>query len=93
MFQWCPNSCDPGGQDFHSDQIIGNNIEGNFVVPDEKFVNIQDISHTNINHEGESHHTVVENEQVFPVVCVREMNTQERETAISRYKEKKKSRR
>ncbi|GKD89985.1 hypothetical protein Tco_1365492 [Tanacetum coccineum] len=90
-FQWCPDSCDTEGQEFHLDQIVGHNTEGNCIVPDEKFDNIPSSSHTNANHEGQSHHTVGENVQTFPLV--REINTQERETAISRYKEKKKTRR
>nr|GEV70376.1 zinc finger protein CONSTANS-LIKE 13 [Tanacetum cinerariifolium] len=90
-FQWCPDSCDTEGHEFQLEQIVAHNTEGNCMVPDEKFDNIQSSSHTNANHEGQSHHTVGENVPTFPVV--REINTQERETAISRYKEKKKTRR
>lgn len=92
-FQWCHDGCDVGGQEFSSDQLVGHNNEINCLVPDEKLYPVHSSSHANANTEGQLHdHTVVaENVRLFPVV--REINSQERETAISRYKEKKKSRR
>lgn len=83
-FQWCPDGSDAVGQEFDFDQLIGHNTpETNCIVPDKLDT-----------HEGHSHHTTApENTQVFPFVGVREINSQERETALSRYKEKKKSRR
>ncbi|KAI3678999.1 hypothetical protein L6452_38304 [Arctium lappa] len=92
-FQCCHDGYDAGGQEFMSDQLVGDNNETNCVVPDEKLFTVHSSSHANANHEGllHDHTTAVENVQLFPVV--REINSQERETAISRYKEKKKSRR
>nr|XP_043636297.1 zinc finger protein CONSTANS-LIKE 13 [Erigeron canadensis] len=92
-FQWCPDSSETSGLEFYSDQLVGNNTEANCIVPDEKHNNVHKSSHTNANHEGQSHHTVVENAPAFPAVALRELNNQERETALTRYKEKKKCRR
>lgn len=80
-FQWCPDVCDAVGQDLYSDQLH-NATETQCIVPVEKIDTV--------------HHSITaENTQVFPniFVGVREINSQERETALSRYKEKKKSRR
>ncbi|KAL7582296.1 hypothetical protein Lser_V15G41619 [Lactuca serriola] len=80
-FQWCPDVCDAVGQDLYSDQLH-NATETQCIVPVEKIDTV--------------HHSIIaENTQVFPniFVGVREINSQERETALSRYKEKKKSRR
>ncbi|KAJ0742683.1 putative transcription factor C2C2-CO-like family [Helianthus annuus] len=93
-FQWCPDGTDAGDPEFYSDQLIGHNADDrSCIVPDEKFISIHSASHISANCEGQSHHTVAENTQVFHSVGVREINTQERETALTRYKEKKKSRR
>ncbi|KAI3805943.1 hypothetical protein L1987_21831 [Smallanthus sonchifolius] len=92
-FQWCPDSCDAGDREFYSDQLVGHNTDGNCIVPDGKIINIPISSHINADYEDPSHHNVVENTQIFHGVGVREINSQERETAITRYKEKKKSRR
>ncbi|KAD6120175.1 hypothetical protein E3N88_11446 [Mikania micrantha] len=93
-FQWCPNSsCEAGDQGFYSDHLVGDNANEICIVPDEKITMIHNSSHTNANHEDQSHHNFAENTQVVHGVGVREINSQERETAITRYKEKKKSRR
>ncbi|KAK3041456.1 hypothetical protein RJ639_000433 [Escallonia herrerae] len=71
---------------------LGSYIETNCLVPDKD----SDIGqgHMNGSNENESPHPVIsEAFQVFPKVSARELTSQERETAISRYKEKKKSRR
>lgn len=93
-FQWCPDGCDAAGQELYSDQLIGRNAhETQCVVPDQKIETVNSSSLNN-NNEGQSHHMMAaENAQVFPFVGIREINSQERETALSRYKEKKKSRR
>ncbi|KAI7756670.1 hypothetical protein M8C21_009652 [Ambrosia artemisiifolia] len=92
-FQWCPDGSDAGDLEFYPDQLVGQNGDGSCIVPDEKFINIHNLSHVNANYEDQSHHTVAENTHVFHGVGLREINTQERETALTRYKEKKKSRR
>ncbi|XP_076915869.1 zinc finger protein CONSTANS-LIKE 13-like [Bidens hawaiensis] len=87
-FQWCPDNSDTTGRELFGDQLVGNNnSEANCIVPDGNFRNI------NVGHQGESHNNIVENTQVIHGVGVRDINSQERETAITRYKEKKKSRR
>lgn len=47
----------------------------------------------NSSHEEQSHLPGTEAFQILPRLSIRELNSQERETAISRYKEKKKTRR
>ncbi|KVH94457.1 hypothetical protein Ccrd_003488 [Cynara cardunculus var. scolymus] len=75
------------------EQKIYSPYETNCVVPDENLYSVHSSSHANANHEGRlhDHNVAAENVPLFPVV--RDINSQERETAISRYKEKKKSRR
>ncbi|KAK1437249.1 hypothetical protein QVD17_03038 [Tagetes erecta] len=93
-FQWCPDSFDAGSQDLFSEQLVGHNTEANCIVPDGKFDSTHNSSHDNVDRQGQSHCNVAENNtRVFHGGGVREINTQERETAITRYKEKKKSRR
>ncbi|XP_076944160.1 zinc finger protein CONSTANS-LIKE 13-like [Bidens hawaiensis] len=83
-FQWCPDNSDTTGQELFCDQLVGNNnTEVNCLVPDGNFHNIS------IDHQGQSHNNIVKNHGVG----VRDINSQERETAITRYKEKKKTRR
>ncbi|KAK9067668.1 hypothetical protein SSX86_011779 [Deinandra increscens subsp. villosa] len=91
-FQWCPDGCDAGDEEFYSDQLVGHNTDEICMVPDEKLVKVHDSSHVaNTSYENPSQHNIAENTQIFH--AVREINTQERETALTRYKEKKKSRR
>ncbi|KAL4558840.1 hypothetical protein LXL04_037043 [Taraxacum kok-saghyz] len=88
-FQWCPDVSDAVGQELYSDKLIGHTAaDTHCIVPDEKI----DQFHSEENH---SHHSMAAHEQtqVLPFVGLREINSQERETALSRYKEKKKSRR
>ncbi|KAI3819277.1 hypothetical protein L1987_13103 [Smallanthus sonchifolius] len=92
-FPWWPDSCDADGQELFSDQLVGHNTEANCIVPDGDYDNIHNSSHIDVDHQGQSDHNVVENTQVVHSVGVREINSRERETAITRYKEKKKSRR
>ncbi|MFS8014407.1 putative transcription factor C2C2-CO-like family [Helianthus anomalus] len=92
-FQWCLDNSDAGSVDFFSDHLAAHTTEANCIVSDGNFDNIQSSSHANVDHRGQSHHNVAENIPVFHGVGVREINSQERETAITRYKEKKKSRR
>ena len=76
-------------------KLAGNYVEDNcFLVPD-KDSDIGDSSnHANCGHEGQSLHCVgTETIQVLPKVAARELTSQERETAISRYKKKKNTRR
>ncbi|KAI3732443.1 hypothetical protein L1987_63648 [Smallanthus sonchifolius] len=92
-FPWWPDSCDADGQELFSDQLVGHNTEANCIVPDGDYDNILNPSHINVDHQGQSDHNVAENTQVVHSISVREINSQEREKAITRYKEKKKSRR
>ncbi|KAK9070086.1 hypothetical protein SSX86_010485 [Deinandra increscens subsp. villosa] len=89
MFQWCPDSCDVDCREDVSDQFVGHKTEANCLVPD---VKLDNSSHIDLNHQCQPHHNVSENTRVVGH-SVREINSQERETAITRYKEKKKSRR
>ncbi|KAL6968439.1 hypothetical protein U1Q18_034242 [Sarracenia purpurea var. burkii] len=75
-------------------KLVGSYVEENCFVPDKDSDICGSASHANCCHELQSHNCVVtETIQVLPKVAVRELTIQERETAISRYKEKKKTRR
>ncbi|XP_076892257.1 zinc finger protein CONSTANS-LIKE 13-like [Bidens hawaiensis] len=87
MFQWCPDGSDAVDREFYSDQLVGHNADVICIVPDEKTTNINNTSNINANNEDQSHI------QVFHGLGLRDINSQERETALTRYKEKKKSRR
>ncbi|XP_076932806.1 zinc finger protein CONSTANS-LIKE 13-like [Bidens hawaiensis] len=92
-FQWCPDGSDAVDHEFYSDPLVGRNADGSCIVPDQKTTNLNDSSNINANYEDQSHHDAVESIQVFHGVGLRDINSQEREIALTRYKEKKKSRR
>lgn len=63
------------------------------MVPDKDLDNGGSGSHANCGHEAQTHHYVGTEIIHGPPKVVRELTSQERDTAISRYKEKKKTRR
>ncbi|KAH8489234.1 hypothetical protein H0E87_024758 [Populus deltoides] len=73
--------------------LPGSNFEGSYAVPEKEF-NISDsASHINDGHEAEPQPSTIETLPVLPNVGTRELSSQERDSAISRYKEKKQTRR
>jgi len=73
--------------------LPGSNFEESYAVPEKEF-NISDsASHINDGHEAEPQPSTIETLPVLPNVGTRELSSQERDSAISRYKEKKQTRR
>lgn len=92
-FQWGISNVNLANRGFPS-TLVGSCNEESRLVPD-KDLDIDGIgSHSNCGHEGQSLHCVgTKTIHVAPKEVVRELTSQERDTAISRYKEKKKNRR
>ncbi|GAY40863.1 hypothetical protein CUMW_055120 [Citrus unshiu] len=68
--------------------------EESFIVPEKHFDTDGFVKNINEGGEGQSQHpTNTEKSSVFHRVSVHELNSQERDSALSRYKEKKKTRR
>ncbi|KAI8522749.1 hypothetical protein RHMOL_Rhmol13G0021200 [Rhododendron molle] len=92
-FQWGINNIELADRGFQS-KLVGSYGEESRLVPDKDLDNGGSGSHANCGHEAQTHHYVgTEIIHVPPKVVVRELTSQERDTAISRYKEKKKTRR
>lgn len=90
-YNWCSDTGQvaEGGL---SSNLLGSYTETNCVVPTDKDSDIGNGLSHHANEQQSWHDTVTETMQV-PKVAARELTSQERDTAISRYKEKKKSRR
>ncbi|KAF5731483.1 CONSTANS-like zinc finger protein [Tripterygium wilfordii] len=92
VLQWLSDSGE-GAPGFFSSTVVGNHFEENHAVP-EKYSDGGNGSHTSNTHEGQPPDSIpTETVSNFPKFAPCELNSQERETAISRYKEKKKTRR
>ncbi|XAR61283.1 hypothetical protein NMG60_11034933 [Bertholletia excelsa] len=82
----------------HANQVLPSKlarsyVEENCLVPD-KDLDVGGSANANFAQEEQLHHCVVtESSHVFPKTAIRELTSQERDSAISRYKEKKKNRR
>lgn len=88
-FQWCNETSEIADQEIPSTQLTSY-IETSCLVPDKDSDIGHSSTHANGGHEGQSQHpAITETVQLYP----RELNSQERDTAICRYKEKKKTRR
>ncbi|KAK9281990.1 hypothetical protein L1049_004901 [Liquidambar formosana] len=93
-FQWCSDSGEATNQVFLPSTLLGSNREDSCLVPDKPSDIGSGVSHANGDHERKSQHLMItETSPVFPKVASHEFNSQERDTALSRYKEKKKTRR
>ncbi|KAG6748508.1 hypothetical protein POTOM_048434 [Populus tomentosa] len=73
--------------------LPGSNVEESCAVPETEF-NISDsASHINDGHEAEPQPSTIGTSPALPNVGTHELSSQERDSAISRYKEKKQTRR
>ncbi|KAL3531422.1 hypothetical protein ACH5RR_010744 [Cinchona calisaya] len=90
--QWCGDKVDVANQDFSSD-LLDSYIEMNHLVPDKDTDIAESPGQINGSHDMQSHSPGTETLQILPRVSIRELNSQQRDSAISRYKEKKKTRR
>ncbi|CAI9108030.1 OLC1v1007539C1 [Oldenlandia corymbosa var. corymbosa] len=97
--EWFSDKVDVGNQDFPA-VFFGSYIEtNNAVVPDKVSEAGDSSGHMNDSHEDNVHGIGTDTGngtgsfQILPRFSVRELNSQERDSAISRYKEKKKTRR
>lgn len=92
-FDWCGNKDEFADQGLSS-TFLGSYIEMNHLVLDKDMDVLDSSEQVNGSHEDLSHHPInTETFQTIPKVPVRELNSQERDSALSRYKEKKKTRR
>ncbi|XP_019164322.1 PREDICTED: zinc finger protein CONSTANS-LIKE 13-like isoform X2 [Ipomoea nil] len=74
--------------------LFGGFVETNCLVPDKDSDTGDGSVLANDHSKGQSQHSsITDTMQVLPRVAPRELNSQERETAITRYKEKRKTRR
>ncbi|XP_011033605.1 PREDICTED: zinc finger protein CONSTANS-LIKE 13-like [Populus euphratica] len=71
----------------------GSNFEESCAVPEAEFKISDSASHINDSHEAEPQPSSIGKLPVLPNVGTHELNSQERDSAISRYKEKKQTRR
>ncbi|KAA8543151.1 hypothetical protein F0562_021354 [Nyssa sinensis] len=94
VFQYCGDNGELANQGLHS-MLLGSYTEESCLVPDKDSEIGGSVSHAIGDHEGQSHHHIVaEALQVLPKGAARDqLTSQERDSAISRYKEKKKNRR
>ncbi|KAL3577618.1 hypothetical protein D5086_019122 [Populus alba] len=69
------------------------NFEESCAVPDKELNIIGSASHVHDDHAAEPQPLTIETLPALPNVVTYELNSQERDSAISRYKEKKKTRR
>ncbi|KAF5744163.1 zinc finger protein CONSTANS-LIKE 13-like [Tripterygium wilfordii] len=92
VLQWLSDSGE-GAPGFFPSTLVGNHFEENNVVP-EKYSDGGSGCHTSNTREGQPPDSIpTENVSNFPKFAHYELNSQERDSAISRYKEKKKTRR
>nr|GLL42611.1 zinc finger protein CONSTANS-LIKE 13-like isoform X2 [Ipomoea trifida] len=82
------------GEQGIASSLFGGFVETNCLVPDKNsdtgYGSVLATDHS----KGKSQHSsITDTQQVLPRVAPRELNSQERETAITRYKEKRKTRR
>ncbi|CAK9175905.1 unnamed protein product [Ilex paraguariensis] len=92
-FQWCTETGEMEDQNLPS-SLYGSYVDTNRLVPDKDSDIGDSLGHANGGHEGQPCNPVcTETLEVFPKVAARELNSQDRDFALSRYKEKKKTRR
>lgn len=93
-FQWLNNGYDTANE--FASPLSRHYLEENCMVPDKQEENDSRVNHAPDGYEGQSQAPVTtETLPVLPKVGhhVHELNSQERDYAISRYKEKRKTRR
>ncbi|XP_065861283.1 zinc finger protein CONSTANS-LIKE 13 [Euphorbia lathyris] len=93
IFHWLNDPGEAGNQACHASTLTRKDLDGSPIVPD-KLSNIDSLSHANGSQELEAQYLVPTAAlPLYPKVGLHDINSQERDSAISRYKEKKKSRR
>ncbi|KAL7198887.1 hypothetical protein ACSBR2_021222 [Camellia fascicularis] len=90
---WCGNNVELANQGLRPSKLQASYIEESCLVPEKDSDIGGSASHANCGPEVESQHHGTEALHVLPKVTIRELTSQERDFAISRYKEKKKTRR
>lgn len=92
--QWCTDSGEAAHQFLHPSTLLGSYVEESCLVPDKQSDIGGSLSHGSGDHEGHLQHSfTVENLQTLPKFTSYDIVIQDRDSAISRYKEKKKTRR
>ncbi|KAK1560539.1 hypothetical protein Q3G72_027843 [Acer saccharum] len=92
--QWFTDSLEAVNQ--LPSSLLRNKFEESSVVPDQHLETGGRVSHSSDGHKEQSHHpdpVTTETVPVLPKFGLHELNSQERDSAISRYKEKRKTRR
>ncbi|XP_041016756.1 zinc finger protein CONSTANS-LIKE 13 [Juglans microcarpa x Juglans regia] len=93
-FQWFSDGGQAANQFCISNSFKRSYIEESPVVPEKHSDIGGSVSHANDGNEAQSLHVIIsENSSALPKVSPHELNSQERDSALSRYKEKKKTRR
>lgn len=93
-FQWSSDGGQAANQLCISNSFKRSYIEESPVVPEKHSDIGGSVSHANDGNEAQSLHVIIsENSSALPRVSPHELNSQERDSALSRYKEKKKTRR
>ncbi|XP_027116800.1 zinc finger protein CONSTANS-LIKE 13 [Coffea arabica] len=90
-FQWGSDKVEDEVQDIST--LLGENIELNHIVPGKDSGVGDSPGPLRGSHEEQMHPPAAETLQTLPRPAIRELNSQERGSAISRYREKKKNRR
>ncbi|KAL3517484.1 hypothetical protein ACH5RR_020073 [Cinchona calisaya] len=90
-FQWGSDKVEDEDQDIST--FLGDNIEMNHIVPDKDSGIGESPAPTNYSNEEQLYPPETETFQILPKLYIRQLNSQQRDCAISRYKEKKKTRR
>lgn len=93
-FQCCTDSGEAANHFFLPNSSTRSYLEESHVVPDKHSDISCSVTHSNDGCEGHSRYPIKsETSSTFQRVASHELNSQERDSALSRYKEKKKTRR
>lgn len=93
-FQCCTDSSEAANHFFLPNSSTRSYLEESHVVPDKHSDISCSVTHANDGSEGHSRYPIKsETSSAFQRVASHELNSQERDSALSRYKEKKKTRR
>lgn len=94
IFSWLSDTAEAGDQKYLPSTLRRSNLEEGPVVPDKQSNIDGSVSYANGSREGETQYPVPTGMLTAgPKVKLHEINSQERDSALSRYKEKKKTRR
>ncbi|KAJ6710438.1 ZINC FINGER PROTEIN CONSTANS-LIKE 10 [Salix koriyanagi] len=90
---WLADYGEAANHVFSSSTLPRSNFEESCAVPDKELNIIGSTSHIHDDHEAMPQPLTIETLPVLPNTVAHDMNSQERDSAVSRYKEKKKTRR